>query len=174
MDNKKEPSVLKDIMDTARDDILIPKAKDVVNSTLVDIIYMIGDYLANVVGKLVFGKDSVPKGRAAQNRTAYSNRSAQVRAAAQQPQVNIGNRASSDLQYVVVDTEEKARTIKDELIRSIQMYGQVRVADLYEKSGKVKPIFTDYNYGWTNVDDVSYRRNADGYWFNMPSPTKIK
>lgn len=172
MDNKDE-NVLKDILTTAKDDILVPKTKDVVNTTLVETIYMIGDYLANIVGKMIFGKDSVQTRQGNGNRNVYSNISRRgTTAATVQP--NIGVRSSTDLQYVVVDTQQKADKIVNELRQSIMQYGQVRVADLYEKSEKVKPIFNDYNYGWKDVNDVSYRRNADGYWFNMPTPVRLK
>lgn len=167
---KQETSVASDIFKQAKDDILIPRTKEVVNGTAVDLIYMIGDYFANLVGKFIFGPDSVQKGRPGQARTGYSNIS---RGAPKPTTPNIGSRPSSELQYVFVESEEKARRIQAEMIESIQKYGKVRVADLYEKSEKVKPIFTDFSYGWTKVEDVHYIRNRDGYHFNMPNPIKI-
>lgn len=170
-ENKKEHSVLNDILTQTKEDIIIPKSKEIVNSTFTEIVYMVGDYLTNAFAKIIFGKDAiVTKGRG-NNQTAYSNISR--RQAQQVVQQNIGVRSSTNLQYVVVDSEIKAKQIQNDLISAIQQYGKVRVADLYEKSEKVKPIFSDYNYGWTNPADVHYMRNRDGYWFNMPEPIKI-
>lgn len=167
--NVEKTSVAHDIFTQAKNDILVPRTKEVVNGTAVDLIYMIGDYFANLVGKFIFGPDAV-QGPRGGGRTGYSNIS---RSPVRTATPSIGTRSSSDLQYVFVETEDKARRIQNEMIESIRKYGKVRVADLYEKSEKVKPIFTDYSYGWTNEADIHYMRNRDGYYFNMPNPTKI-
>ena len=170
-EKKKETGVLHDITKQAVDDIIIPKTKETANNMASDIIYMIGDTLVRIVGGLIFGKDKIPnnpKARGGNDREKYSNIS---RSTTSQP--NIGTRSSEDLQYVCVDSYQKAEEIKRDLIGSITKYGRVRVADLYEASKKVKTAFPDYNYGWTNVNDVHYVRDRNGYWFNMPKPQKL-
>ena len=170
-ENKKEHSVLNDILTQTKEDIIKPKIKDITNSSISEFVYMIADSFTNACAKMIYGKDAVVTKSRGSNQIPYHNMS---RIQAQQTvQQNIGVRSSTNLQYVVVDSEVKARQIQSDLVNAIQQYGKVRVADLYEKSEKVKPIFSDYNYGWTNPADVHYMRNSDGYWFNMPEPVKI-
>lgn len=175
MDEEKNPkkhSVIRDIFTQAKNDIVIPKTKELMNSTFSDVVYMIADYCTNVFARLVFGKDAVTSRGRGNNGTNYSSISR--RQAQQTVQQNIGVRVSTHLQYVVVDSEEKARQIQSDLVSAIQRYGKVCVADLYEKSEKIVPVFTDYYYGWVNPNDIHFIRNSDGYFFNMPEPIKIK
>ena len=169
--NKKD-SVLKDIGKQAWDDIVVPKTKESANNMASDILYMVADTLVQIVGRIIYGKDAVILTRNSGGRDKYSN----VSKAKAQPQVQttINTGPSDNLLYVCVDSYQRADEIKRELIEAITKYGQVRVADLYEKSGKVRPAFTDYNYGWTNVNDVHFVRDRNGYWFNMPNPTKLQ
>ena len=167
---EKKESVLRDISKQAVQDIIVPKTKESVNNMASDIIYMISDTLVQIIGRIIFGRDANIPSRSGGGRDKYSNISRNK----PQPQPNIATRSSDDLQYVVVDSYQKAEEIKKELIDSISRYGQVRVADLYEKSGKVKVAFTDYDYGWTNVNDVHFVRDRNGYWFNMPKPIQLR
>lgn len=168
--NKKD-SVLKDISKQAVEDIIVPKTKESVNNMASDILYMIADTLVQIVGRIIFGQDAVIPTRGG-GREKYSN----VSKAKAQPQVQttINTGPSDNLLYVCVESYQKAEEIKRELVEAITKYGVVRVADLYEKSGKVRPAFTDYNYGWTNVNDVHFVRDRNGYWFNMPKPVQIR
>lgn len=172
-EQKKNGSVIKDISKQAWDDIIVPKTLETTNNMATDIIYMIGDALVQMVGRFIFRDKYVPPTqRSGGGRDKYSN----VSKTKAQPQVQttINTGPSDNLLYVCVDSYQRAEEIKRELIEAITKYGQVRVADLYEKSGKVRPAFTDYNYGWTNVNDVHFVRDRNGYWFNMPNPTKLQ
>ena len=173
---EKKDSVLRDISKQAVNDIIVPKAMETTSSTLTEIIYMIADALSQAtlqfVAKVIFKKDQMPTTtRSGSGRDKYSNISRNK----SQPQTTnvIDNRRSDDLQYVVVDSYQKAEAIKKDLIDAITKYGRVRVADLYEKSEKVRPVISDFNYGWTNVNDVHFVRDRNGYWFNMPKPVQL-
>lgn len=171
-EQKKKDSVLKDISKQAVEDIIVPKTKESVNNMASDILYMIADTLVQIVGRIIFGQDAVIPTRGSGGREKYSN----VSKTKAQPQVQttINTGPSDNLLYVCVDSYQKADEIKRELTEAITKYGVVRVADLYEKSGKIRPAFTDYNYGWTNVNDVHFVRDRNGYWFNMPKPVQIR
>lgn len=169
-EQKKKDSVLKDIGKQALDDIVVPKTKESVNNMASDILYMVADTLVQIVGRIIYGKDAVIPTRNSGGREQYSN----ITRTKPQPQTTMNTGPSDNLLYVCVDSYQKAEEIKRELIESITKYGQVRVADLYEKSGKIRPAFTDYNYGWRNVNDVHFVRDRNGYWFNMPKPVQIQ
>lgn len=169
MDEKKKSSVIKDISKQAWDDIIVPKTLESTNNMATDIVYMIADAFVQIIGRFIFRDKYVPTQRSGGGRDRYSNISRNK----SQPQQNVATRSSDDLQYVCVDSYQKAEEIKRDLIDSITRYGHVRVADLYEKSGKVKTAFPDYNYGWTDINDVHFVRDRNGYWFNMPKPVQL-
>ena len=179
-DDKKDSGGSSLFMDICRDlykQIIVPKTKKIVNNTVVDLLYMFTDYTSNVVGRKIFGPDRIiTSKRGGTNKTAYNQ---QYRSTSgyqnPAPQQNIGMRSSTDLQYVVAESREQAEEWKNDLIYAITKFGHAPVSQLYEKTGgKVKPLFNDFDYGWTKVEDIHYVRNADGYWFNLPKPTKIK
>lgn len=170
MSNKKD-SVVRDVMMQAKDDIVIPKLKEATNSMVGDIVYAIGDAITSSVTKLIFGKDTVAARTGTQrNPNSYSDISRRRQA----PQQSIDSRSSQDLQYVCVESQQRAEQIKQEAIESIRRYGKWRVADLYESSGTVRTSFSDYQYGWVNESDIRYTRDRNGYWFNLPRPIQIK
>ena len=181
----EQSSVFIDIAKQTRDEILIPRLLDTANTAASQTIYGIADYFTNCIARKIFANSNIQPKTITRN---SNDRGKYATTAKSQPQQQpIGSRSSATLQYIVIsandpkdrldasdyDGRKKAESIKNDLINSINTYGKVRVADLYEKSGKAKPIFTDYNYGWTNVNDVHYIRNSDGWWFNMPNPTEL-
>lgn len=174
-DNKKDPqssSLLADIFKDTYKQVIVPKFKEIVNNFATDAIYMFSDYLSRVVGKRIFGPDSNIPTKRSNGRTNYSGA---YQSSNSQQQPNIGMRQSTDLQYVVAESHEQAEAWKNDLIYSIRKFGRATVSQLYEKTdGRVKPLFNDFDYGWTNEADIHYVRNQDGYWFNLPKPTKVK
>lgn len=174
-------SLLGDILRDTYKQIIVPKSKEIVNNMLVDGIYMISDYLSNVIGKKIFGPGTfIPsnkKGGGNPSRTNYSGAYKQngYQQQNQPPQQNVGMRSSTELQYVVAESREQAEEWKNDMVAAIRRFGHVPVSSLYEKTGgKIKPLFNDFDYGWNREEDIHYVRNADGYWFNLPKPTRIK
>ena len=137
MDEKKN-SVLKDISKQAWDDIIVPKTLESTNNMATDIVYMIADAFVQIIGRFIFRDKYVPTQRSGGGRDRYSNISRKGQP--QTPQMS-EPRVSDNLQYVCVESYQKAEEIKRDLVDSISRYGQVRVADLYEKSGKVRSAF---------------------------------
>lgn len=170
---EKKDSVFKDVGKQVVDDIILPQMAQSANNMASSTVYTLGDAIVNLITAGIcklFKQAPAPitkGGAASNNREKYANVSRQ------QATPNIGTRSSEDLQYVCVESFQKAEQVKKDLIDAISKYGRVRVADLYESSGKVKSAFTDFNYGWTNVNDVHYVRDRNGYWFNMPKPQKL-
>lgn len=189
----EQSSVFVDILRQAKDEILVPRLLDTANSTGSQIIYGFADFFVNSMSRRIYANSGIqPK---AITRNGSDNRGKYATTAKTQPQPkrnDIGSRSSSVLEYVVIspdlrnpkdlkdrldesdyDGRKKAESIKNELIKSIKDYERARLADLYELSGKYIPSITDYSYGWTDVSDIHYIRNSDGWWFNMPNPTKL-
>lgn len=173
-------SLLGDIARDTYKQIIVPKTKEIINNMLVDGIYMISDYLSNVIGKKIFGPGTFISPSKRGNNPSRTNYSGAYRQNGYQqtqapPQQNVGMRSSTELQYVVAESREQAEDWKNDMVNSIQKFGRVSVANLYEKTGgKVKPLYNDFDYGWTRIEDIHYVRNADGYWFNLPKPVNIK
>lgn len=164
---KKEDSVLGDIIKQTTNDILKPKALEVANSAITDIIYAVGDWLVGIVGKKIFGPDSQYRtGRSGSGRGTNYNKLSQT------PNANIGLRASDDLLEIIFSTESEAIGVKNEMIDRIRRYGKVSVGFLYEKAHK-QPISSDYRYGWTNENDIHFTRNRYGFYFDLPKPRTI-
>lgn len=164
---QEETSVLGDIIRQTTNDILKPKALEVANSAITDIIYAVGDWLVGIVGKKIFGPDSQYRnGRNGNKRgTDYNKLS-------QSPNANIGLRASDDLMEVIFSTESEAAGVRNEMIDRIRRYGKVSVGFLYEKAHK-QPISSDYRYGWNDERDIHYTRNRFGFYFDLPKPKPI-
>lgn len=192
MDSKKPKdsgggSVFGDIVKQTYDQIIVPKTKEIVNNAATDAIYMIGDYLSNVIGKRIFGPDStVNTSKRSNNQTNYNQR---YRTGGQRSSISttqsvpqqqdIGMRSAADLQYVVAQSREQADRWKDEMINAIRKYGKVAVSDLYDKTAEnpdntIKSVFTDFDYGWTREDEIHWVHNRDGYYFDLPRPHKIR
>lgn len=172
----KDRSILKDILSQTYSDIVEPRAKEILNNAIVDLIYMAGDYLASVAGKRIFKNSNYQY-----NRRGNSNYNSQYRnvnrvgsqniSQIQQKQ-DIGLRSSTELQYVVAPNEQTAREWANDLKSAIETYGMVRVANLYERAG-IKVMPNDYDYGWTDVRSINYRANSDGWVFDLPKPVKL-
>lgn len=184
-EKKNEPSsVFIDIAKQTRDEILIPRLLDTANTAASQTIYGIADYITNCIARQIFrGKNAPVMSKNGDDRTKFA-----TKAKTTAPIISdSGSRSSVNLQYVVIETNnpsdrldasdidgrKKAEYIKNELVKKIRLYGKVRVSDLYDLSGKIKPVVTDYNFGWTNVNDIHYTRNSDGWFFNMPNPTRL-
>ena len=55
----------------------------------------------------------------------------------------------------------------------MEEYSFVRVADLYDLVG-VTGLFTDNNYGWTNIRNAKIVRVRDGYKIDMPRALPLR
>lgn len=79
-------------------------------------------------------------------------------------------RSVYDYDEVSIPTRGEAERVLDRMTESVEVYGVVSVADLYDLVG-VTSNFTDNKYGWTkhNFRGVDIRRVHDGYALNLPA-----
>ncbi len=159
----EERSVLSDIIKQTTNEVLKPKALEVANTAMSDIIYAVGDWLVGIIGRKLFGMDA-PINRSRSGRTNYQKIS-------NQPQTNTALRSSDELVEIRFDNEQRAIEVIDAMRGRIAQFGKVSVGFLYEKARKPQ-IGSDFRYGWTNPDEFGYVKNSKGCFFdaNKPKP----
>lgn len=78
--------------------------------------------------------------------------------------------SASQIEDVVVDTRDEAQLIIDTLYRTVEEYGQATVGHLNNLI-KQSSVYTDHNWGWTNLDSLTARRIPGGFLLVFP-PTE--
>ena len=68
---------------------------------------------------------------------------------------------------IFFDTREEAEEVLSKMDELIELYGVVRVADLYELVGITRD-YTDNKYGWKNIRNARIERTRDGYAIKLP------
>lgn len=68
---------------------------------------------------------------------------------------------------ITVDSRGEAEAILRQIKDYLEDYGEVSVGDLYDACG-VSAEYTDYKYGWTNLDSAKAVRVRDGYFLDLP------
>lgn len=68
---------------------------------------------------------------------------------------------------VLFPTRIEAEAAYESLSAAIEQYHNVSVADLYSTAG-ITGVWTDNNYGWTDIRSASIIRFEDGYLLKMP------
>lgn len=195
----KEQSLFGGILKDCFDTILVPKSKEILTNMLTDGVYACADFVSNVARRRVW-KDNQPLQTKPPGSTSihtpYASRYGQTqqgRPQQVQPRMqNIGNRSSTKIEYVVFKDQSTAENMRTYLVAQIQKFGYVTVSAFYQKyndltesvvdpndptknteSRLLTPIYNDFNYGWSRVEDIHYVRNRDGYWFNLPAPVLV-
>lgn len=74
-----------------------------------------------------------------------------------------------DYGEVFVESRRDAEAVQDRLKELCDRYGWVSVAQLYELTG-LPTRYTDRNYGWRDVRDISITTTRGGYLIKLPRP----
>lgn len=74
---------------------------------------------------------------------------------------------------IIFRTPEEASMIQTNMLDIIQLYGYVTVAQVNEMM-RVKPSFTDYDWGWRNIASSSIQKVREGYLLNLPKVIYLK
>lgn len=72
-----------------------------------------------------------------------------------------------DYDELVYETRGEAEMVLDSMKDTVEEYGLVSVADMYDFSGVSAP-FTSHDYGWTSLRAAEVRRVRDGYVLDLP------
>lgn len=76
---------------------------------------------------------------------------------------------------IIFETRGDATEVIDCMYEILDKYKMVSVADYYEIAGAAdQEQYTDRNYGWFELDNVSITRDRDGYRISLPRPESLK
>ena len=73
---------------------------------------------------------------------------------------------------LIFETRGEAERVLDAMNELIELYGTVRVADVYCLAGEWVP-YTANKYGWKNLNTASVVRVCNGYKLRLSSPIRI-
>lgn len=76
-------------------------------------------------------------------------------------------RTAYDVDTFVFDSRGEAQQVLDALDETLDRYGIVSVADLYDLLGQTGS-YTDNSYGWTDLHAASIVRVQDGFLLKLP------
>lgn len=181
----KDKSLMSGLAEYAMTTYVVPKMKDLTHDMLSGFASMINDVVQGSLNKVIYGDDK-PRARSNGTTTNYSSYYTRPSSPTggvttiSRNQTPIGQRSSTEVKLIWVDTEEDAKTIVDGLSSLVNQYGKAKVADLYEMLNPKPTItFTDYQYGWTDISNFSYRKEYTGehrgQWFiDLTQPIDVK
>lgn len=143
----------KEALKYAFDNVFVPYTKDAICKTS-----------TNVVNYWVNGDKPLINKQSGPNRVSYSDNywsASNNRGSVSQP-----SRSNTVYSVNTLEFENRgdAETVLLRLKENIDTYHQATVADFYEISGE-KFNFTDYKYGWKNLDRASVERTNSGRYF---------
>lgn len=79
----------------------------------------------------------------------------------------------SSVNNFIFKTRTDAQKVIDGLKETMDTYGSVSVADLYDLVGVVTK-YTDNGYGWMDISSAKISINSCGYTLQINSPIKFK
>ena len=153
---------LKEAMKYAFDSVFVPYTKDAMCRTA-----------TNVVNFWVNGDKTTNNKQSGPNRVSWNSNSGDNYWAASNnrgglPQPSTKSNNIYSVNTLEFDERGDAELVLIKLKENLETYHQVPVADFYEISG-AKFNFTDYKYGWKNLDRASIERTNYGkYYIDFP------
>lgn len=144
-------------------DVLLPALKE----TLLDIICKGSE-------RLIMG-DNAPSNRNFRRYNGRINQYTSYNSMYDGPSRLNVNRARSryDFADILIDSRPKAEDILSRMNDLLDNYGVVRVSDFYNEVG-VTGVYTDQNWGWTDLRGSSVRQVRGGWVIEMPQAKDIR
>lgn len=168
----KKPSVGKKVLA----EFLEQDANDIKEYVWRDVmIPTIKETICNIVELLLFGSTSRGKGRSrggSNEHTSYSSYYYSSGRNSSTRRENDKNRAPRNFNEIVFATRMDCEEVISTLEESLEQYGAVSIADLYDAIG-VTGEYVDNKWGWKDGARFSVRRVRDGYVIDMPKPTLL-
>lgn len=178
----KKPSLLSELLKYSMEEVFIPKSKDMMRDFMTSMVNMFSDAATKSIDKAIY-KDEVPRRNNSNNSGTFVSHTKYnttvVKNDDRPRRETVTNRSSIDVNYIWVDTEKQAQEIIAALKEEIEFYGKAKVATLYEmlrdeNGNKIQTSFTDYKFGWTNANEISYYRDKGKYFIDLPKPRNIE
>lgn len=137
-------------------DVLIPNAKKAIS-----------DIIKNGIDMLLYGSTGRSRDSIA-GKISYSGYYNGDRRDSDRRQLsNTQGRTRYSYDDIFFDTRGEAEEVLYRMDELIEMYGSVRVADLYDLVG-ITGDYTDNKYGWKNIRNARVERTRDGYAIKLP------
>lgn len=137
-------------------DVLIPSAKKAIS-----------DIIKNGIDMLLYGSTGRSRDSIA-GKISYSGYYNGDRRDSDRRQLsNTQGRTRYSYDDIFFDTRGEAEEVLSRMDELIEMYGLVRVADLYDLVG-ITGDYTDNKYGWKNIRNARVERTRDGYAIKLP------
>lgn len=170
----KDSSVVKDIWNYLMREVFIPNSKEIMRNLLNGTSNMFANAAGKAIDRVIYPDGGAPKRNyvTRDGEGTYTTRTG-YKTTLDKPR-SINSRSSTEVKYIWVDTEEEAKAIIGALVEDIDNYGKAKVSTLYEMVHET-PNFTDFKFGWTNANDISYYRDGSkGYFIDLPKPVNIE
>lgn len=125
------------------------------------------DVVTNGIEMLLYGESKINKKSSSSSRVSYG-------AYYERDERNTRRgRAGYNYDDIILSSRAEAESVLSSMDDLIQTYGIVSVADYYDLVGKTAN-FTDNNYGWTNISNVTVAHLRDGgYTLKLPRAVPI-
>jgi hypothetical protein len=78
-----------------------------------------------------------------------------------------------DIENIIVETKDEAQLVIDQLWTTSQQYGHASVGHLNNLIGQTS-VYTDHNYGWTDLTQMTARRVPGGYLIVLPPVENLR
>lgn len=141
---------------------------DVVLPWVKDLIYTV---VANSLSMSLFG-DTNHTNKQTKN-TAYRYSYGSCFGSSKLPQTNRVQNTSYSYDDILFETRGDAEMVLSGLDDILERYGMASVADFYELAD-ITGKYTDYNYGWKNLQTAEILRVSSGYMIKFPRPVPLK
>ena len=158
---------VKDVKKYVIEDVLMPSIKD----TFLDIIFQ-------GLSMLLTGDPGRGRGksRLTSQSSGYKPPKASYTSYYDEPEKtrrSYASRNTYSLEDLIVESKGDAERILDGMIDILGSYKVVTVGDLYMLAGlSTEP--SDFNYGWTNLENASSKRVNGGYLIDLPRARDIR
>ena len=146
-------------------DVLVPAIKKAIYDIVTNGIDM---FLYGGNGK---GKSSGPSGSKVSYRNFYDQRNSNT-PIAHRGSESVKNHNGFEYEDLVFDNRGDAEAVKDQMLATIERYGMVTVADLYDMCDQSAP-YTSQKFGWTNLSSAEVIRVRGDYVIKLPRPEAL-
>lgn len=142
-------------------DVLVPAIKKAVY-----------DIVTNGIDMFLYGGTGKGKSNASGTKVSYRNYYDQKNNTGYRGSENTRSRNGFEYDDIIFNNRGEAEAVKQQMQATIDRYGVVTVADLYDMVDLSAP-YTSQKYGWMNVSGAVADRTRDGYVLRLPRAVPI-
>ena len=143
-------------------DVLVPAIKKAVY-----------DIVTNGIDMFLYGGSGKGKSSSAGSKVSYRSYYDQKNSNnSYRGSENVRSNSGFDYDDIIFINRGEAEAAKEQMQDTINRYGIVTVADLYDMAGLTAP-YTSQKYGWMSMNNVEAVRVRDGYMLKLPRAVPI-